>query len=79
MALNAGALIIEKQGVDSFHDINNIMKENCRLSYLFAAEYRILLNSQRPVDLIDVLNKSHIEIIDPSGVIYTQKELFDDF
>ncbi|HIF9111801.1 hypothetical protein [Photobacterium damselae] len=76
LALNAGALIIEKSSIDSFHDIDDIMNERCRLSYLFAPEYRLLLNVQRPVDLIDILNHSHIEIVDPSGVRYTQKELF---
>lgn len=76
LALNAGALIIEKNGVDSFHDIDDIMNERCRLSYLFAPEYRLLLNAQRPVDLIDILNHSKIEIVDPSGIRYTQRELF---
>ncbi|MDA0126464.1 hypothetical protein OH458_00020 [Vibrio sp. MarTm2] len=76
LALNSGALIIEKNDIDSFHDIDDIKNARCRLSYLFAPEYRLLLNTQRPVDLIDILNHSKIEIVDPSGRIYTQQELF---
>ncbi len=76
LALNAGALIIEKSSIDSFHDIDDIVNERCRLSYLFAPEYRLLLNRQRSVDLIDILNHSEIEVVDPSGVRYTQAELF---
>lgn len=76
LALNAGALIIEKSNIDSFHDIDDIKNSRCRLSYLFAPEYRLLLNSQRAVDLIDILNHAQIEIVDPSGITYTQQELF---
>ncbi|NOJ12925.1 hypothetical protein [Vibrio splendidus] len=76
LALNAGALIIEKSAIDSFHDIDDIKNSRCRLSYLFAPEYRLLLNAQRPVDLISILNHSQIDIVDPTGFRYTQTELF---
>lgn len=76
LALNSGALIIEKSDIDSFHDIDDIKNSRCRLSYLFAPEYKLLLNTQRAVDLIDILNHAHIEVIDPSGITYTQQELF---
>ena len=76
LALNSGALIIEKSGIDSFHDIDDIKNSRCRLSYIFSPEYKLLLNMQRPVDLIDILNHSYIEAHDPSGIIHTQKELF---
>nr|WP_024593873.1 hypothetical protein [Pseudoalteromonas sp. TB13] len=76
LALNSGALIIEKEKLDSFHEIDNIKNSRFRLSYLFAADYKLLLNNQRPIDLIKILNNTHIDVIDPSGKLVSQKELF---
>jgi len=66
VALNAGALISinDDDGYQSVSDISNL---RCRLSYIFAHHYRILLIRQRPVSFHDVLNDEGVVLkaVDP--------------
>lgn len=65
LAMNAGALISENNDVGSFHDFDDIKKSKCRLSYLFAHKYGLLMNLQRDVDLAEILNNTKIDVINP--------------
>lgn len=62
LALNAGALVIEKNEIDSFQDLNNLRGARCRLSYIFSSEYKLLLNLQPPVDLVTILNHKRLKV-----------------
>jgi hypothetical protein len=77
-ALNAGALIADKQGVGSFQDIVDIKNSKCRLSYIFAHHFQLLMTSQKDIDLVDLLNPSNnvnkrIRVVEPS--LFENKQL----
>jgi hypothetical protein len=70
-ALNSGALIADKQDIGSFQDVVDINKANCRLSYIFAHHFQLLMTNQKEVDLVDLLNPSNarnrrIKVVNPS-------------
>jgi hypothetical protein len=70
-ALNSGALIAAKQNVGNYQDVVDISKANCRLSYIFAHHFNLLMTNQREIDLVDLLNIKHnnkrnVYVIDPS-------------
>lgn len=64
LALNAGALVIEKNEIDSFHDTSNLLNSRCRLSYIFAPKFKLLTNMQPSVDLVDILNHNKVKVFD---------------
>ncbi|KPZ56862.1 hypothetical protein [Pseudoalteromonas sp. P1-25] len=75
LALNAGALVIEKNEIDAFQDINNLRGARCRLSYIFSPEYRLLMNLQPPVDLVTILNHKRLKVFNILDSKITQMEL----
>lgn len=62
LALNSGALVIEKSEIDAFQDVNNLRGARCRLSYIFSPEYKLLLNLQPPVDLVTIFNRRRLKV-----------------
>ncbi|KPM80270.1 MULTISPECIES: ORC-CDC6 family AAA ATPase [unclassified Pseudoalteromonas] len=64
LALNAGALVIEKNDTDSFHDTNALTSSRCRLSYIFSPKFKLLTNVQPPIDLDEILHKREIRVFD---------------
>lgn len=75
LALNAGALVIEKNEIDSFHDINDLRGARCRLSYIFSLEYRLLMNLQPPEDLVTILNHKRLKVFNILDNKLNQMEL----
>lgn len=70
-ALNAGALIADKQDIGSFQDIVDIKNSKCRLSYIFAHHFQLLMTNQKEIDLVDLLNQNNISnkrirVVEPS-------------
>jgi len=71
VALNAGALIVDRDSEDAFHNFNDIRKARCRLSYLFSHHFGLLTMKPRGIELINLLKKDHsslakLEVIDPA-------------
>ncbi|EPJ42956.1 MAG: hypothetical protein OFPII_44260 [Osedax symbiont Rs1] len=58
LALNAGALIVDQGSTEEFHDVSELKSIKCRLSYIFAHEYSLLLNKGREIDFSDILSLS---------------------
>jgi len=75
LALNAGALVIEKNEIDAFQDINNLRGARCRLSYIFSPEYRLLMNLQPAVDLVTILNHKRLKVFNILDSKINQMEL----
>lgn len=67
LALNAGALVIEKNDTDSFHDTDGLYSSRCRLSYIFSPKFKLLTNVQPSIDLVEILNQREIKILDMFG------------
>ncbi len=71
LALNSGALIVDKDDASSFHDIVDIKNTRCRLSYLFSHHFGLLMTNPREIDLIDLLEdfnivNESINVVQPS-------------
>ncbi|MDB2330946.1 hypothetical protein N9V74_04460 [Alteromonas sp.] len=75
LALNAGALVIEKNEIDSFQDLNNLRGSRCRLSYIFSPEYSLLMNLQPAVDLVAILNHKRLKVFNIFDSKIDQMEL----
>ncbi len=75
LALNSGALVIEKSEIDAFQDVNNLRGARCRLSYIFSPEYKLLLNLQPPVDLVTILNHRRLKVFNILDSRVNQLEL----
>ncbi|MFM5173037.1 hypothetical protein ACEUBH_17530 [Aeromonas veronii] len=75
-ALNAGALIAEKNDIGAFHDVINIEKTKCRLSFLFSHHFGLLMIKQKEKDLMSILNSTdEISVIEPFTSYTHQMEL----
>lgn len=67
-ALNAGALIIDKDMGNALFNKQDIKNARCRLSYLFSHQFGLLTSKGRIIELCDILdeaNVSSIKVIDP--------------
>jgi len=66
VALNAGALI-SIDNVDAYQSVSDITNVRCRLSFIFAHHYRILLIKQRAVNFQEVLKDDTVVLraVDP--------------
>lgn len=75
-ALNSGALIAEKNDIGAFHDVINIEQTKCRLSYIFAHQFGLLMTKQQDIDLMTILSdNARINIVEPFTYYTHQMEL----
>lgn len=78
-ALNAGALIADKQDVGSFQDVVDIKNSKCRLSNIFAHHFRLLTTKQKQIDLVELLSPTRsvkqIRVVEPTSSEAKQLEL----
>lgn len=68
-ALNAGALIIDKDIGNALFNASEIQTARCRLSYLFSHTFGLLTSKGRSEELVELLDSkttSKIKVIDPT-------------
>lgn len=68
LALNAGALVQDNSGAETYYNNIDIKESRCRLSFIFAHEFSLLLSKPRAIDLCSLFGVEELSFVKKEDV-----------